>query len=162
MHRLTIILNKCERKKYRDGYIKYLKSLEYEEFENIFSYYSLVMAKLLIKYEKNKISFFSKKWLKFINIKYKWNMLYLIFLKANKKFVNLIIKNLDIKNSKKFELILKINETQNTLDSIISNPIKLSSNPNQEDIIKFNLIIIDSIYTSEKLTKLMDELNNIK
>jgi hypothetical protein len=162
MHRLTIILNKCERKKYRDGYIKYLKSLEYEEFENIFSYYSLVMAKLLIKYEKNKISFFSKKWLKFINIKYKWNMLYLIFLKANKKFVNLIIKNLDIKNSKKFELILKINETQNTLDSIISNPIKLSSNPKQEDIIKFNLIIIDSIYTSEKLTKLMDELNNIK
>jgi len=162
MHRLTIILNKCERKKYRDGYIKYLKSLEYEEFENIFSYYSLVMAKLLIKYEKNKISFFSKKWLKFINIKYKWNMLYLIFLKANKKFVNLIIKNLDIKNSKKFELISKINETQNILDSIISNPIKLSSNPNQEDIIKFNLIIIDSIYTSEKLTKLMDELNNIK
>jgi len=162
MTRLTFILNKCENKKFRVGYIKYLKSLDFEEFEEIFTYYSSVIAILLNKYKKYKIKFFSKRWFKFKVLIYKWNILYLIFSTANHSFVRLVGQNLDIKNAKKMELIMKINENRQILTSIVSNPIHLDLNPNQEDIIKFNLILIDSIYTSEELGKLVDELNNIK
>ncbi len=161
-HRLSDILNKCENKKFKDGYIKYLKSLDFNEFEELFSYYSGAIATLLIRYQKNKIKFFSNKWFKFHIIKYKWDLLYLIFSNANHDFVMNTSKNLDIKNTKKMDLIIKINETRQELESIVSNPIILTQNSSQEDIIKFNLIIIDSIYTSEKLTKLVDELNNIE
>lgn len=162
MIRLTIILNKCENKKYRTGYIKYLKSLEFDEFENIFSHYSAVMATLLMRYKKIKTKFFSKKWIKLQAITYKWQMLYLIFSHANDKYVRLVGQNLEIRNSKKMELISKINETRQALDSIVSYPIKMAPNPKIDDIVRFDLILVDSIYISEELNNLIDELNNIK
>lgn len=162
INRLSVILDKSQNKKFRNEYIKYLKSLDFEEFEYIFSYYSSVLVKLLLRYKKNKIRLFSKKWFILKDIQIKWRILYLLFLDANYKFVKRTLDNLEIKNSKRMDLIIKINETKQALDSIISNPIKLTSNPKKEDIIKFNLIIIDSIHTSEELTNLMDKLNNIK
>jgi hypothetical protein len=162
IHRLSIILKKCENKKFRIGYMRYLSSLDFNEFEELFSHYSTIIAKLLLRYQKNKIKLFSKNWFKLSNLEYKWHQLYRLFSLSNPYFVELNMNNLDIKNTKKMDLIMKINETRKELESIISNPIILNQNSNQEEIIKFNLIIIDSIYTSEKLTKLVDELNNIQ
>ena len=162
IHRLSIILKKCENKKFRIGYMRYLSSLDFNEFEELFSHYSTIIAKLLIRYQKDKIKFLSRKWFKLSDLEFKWHQLYKLFSLSNPYFVELNMKNLDIKNSKKMELVIKINETRKTLESIVSNPIALPKNSNQEDIIKFNLIIIDSIYTSEELTKLVDELNNIQ
>jgi len=161
IHRLSIILKKCENKKFRIGYMKYLGSLDFNEFEELFSHYSTIIAKLLLKYQKNKIKFFSKNWFKLSSLEYKWYQLYRLFSLSNPYFVELNMRNLDVSNSKKTDLIIKINETRQALESIVSNPITLPENAKQEDIIKFNLIIIDSIYTSEELTKLVDELNNI-
>ena len=162
IHRLSIILKKCENKKFRIGYMRYLSSLDFNEFEDLFSHYSSIIAKLIIRYRKDKIKFFSKNWFKLSDLEYKWHQLYKLFSISNPYFVELNMKNLDIKNTKKIELIMKINETRKALDSIVSNPIALSQAATQEDIIKFNLIIIDSIYTSEELTKLIEELNNIQ
>ena len=162
IHRLSTILKKCENKKFRIGYMRYLSSLDFNEFEELFSHYSTIIAKLLLRYKKNKIKFFSKNWFKISDLEYKWHQLYRLFSLSNPYFVELNMKNLDIKNTKKMELIMKIDETRRTLESIVSNPIALPQNTNQEDIIKFNLIIIDSIYTSEELTKLVEELNNIQ
>ena len=161
IHRLSIILKKCENKKFRIGYMRYLSSLDFNEFEELFSHYSTIIAKLLLKYQKNKIKFFSKNWFKLSSLEYKWYQLYRLFSLSNPYFVELNMRNLDVSNSKKTDLIIKINETRQALESIVSNPITLPENAKQEDIIKFNLIIIDSIYTSEELTKLVDELNNI-
>ena len=41
-------------------------------------------------------------------------------------------------------------------------PIYIKLRLTQEEIIRFNLIIIDSIYTSEELEKLVEELNNMQ
>ena len=160
--RLRTILDKCANKKFRNGYITYLKSLDYDEFEKTFNHYSTVIAKLLIKNKKNKVRIFSKIWFKIGNLEYKWEQLYKLFYMTNPYFVDLAFKNLNIKNNKRIELISKITEHRTTLNSIVSNLISLTQNPTQEEIIRFNLIIIDSIYTSEELEKLVEELNNMQ
>lgn len=159
---ISDILNKCSSDKFKKSYIKYLASLDFDEFEELFSKYSSTIAKLIIRYRKNKIKFFSRKWFKLSDLEYKWHLLYSMFVKSNNYFVDKITQNLEIKNNKKMSLLSKIIKTRQELESIISHPISLIPDPTVEDIIKFNLIIIDSIYTSEELTKLVDELNNIQ
>lgn len=159
---ISYILNKCSSSKFEKSYIKYLASLDFDEFEKFFSNYSSIIAKLIIRYRANKIKLFSKKWFKLSNLEYKWHLLYSMFIKSNRNFVDKITQNLEIKNNKKMSLLSKIIKTRQELESIISHPISLIPDPTTEDIIKFNLIIIDSIYTSEELTKLVDELNNIR
>jgi len=64
-HRLSIILNKCYNKKFREGFIKYLASLDFAEFDKLFQYYMNVISLLLWRYQKDKIRFFSIKWFKY-------------------------------------------------------------------------------------------------
>lgn len=158
---LNNILRKSSKRKFKKDFIKYLSLLDFNEFENLFFRYSTIIAKLSLRYDKIKNGFLSKNWFKRQNLKHKYRVLYDLFYTANITFVLKAVQDLDIINSKKVELILKIKETQNYLEVITSNRLELEPDPKRDDIIKFILLVADSVYTSNKLIQLMDELDEI-
>ena len=82
-HRLNYILKKCKRSKFRNGYIKYLESLDYEEFKYLLSYYMQTITRLVIKYNSKNIKLFSRNWFKYYFLKRKYYKLFNIFFTSN-------------------------------------------------------------------------------
>lgn len=160
IHRLSVILKKCNNSKFRKSYIKYLKTLDYDEFKVIFSHYMRIIAKINIRYSTKKIKPFSKLWFNKQFIKIEYRKILNIFYFSNFDFVLKIGTEIFDLNSKKLKLLKDIEETKITLNNI--NEIKSIKLESKEDYIKYSALMIQKFYFSEQLEKLVNELNDIK
>ena len=83
MNKLNVILKKCSNKKFRKGYVKYLASLDYKEFETLFIHYVEIVTTLSGRYALKKIKFLSKDWFKKRAANKKYDLVYDLFYDAN-------------------------------------------------------------------------------
>jgi len=161
-YRLNHILNKSNNKKFRNGLIKYLKSLDFDEFKLIYDYYSNVIGKLLFKYQKEKIKFLSKKWFKIKILKYKYKNIFTIFFDASSFSVIKIIDDETKKNDKYNSLVKNINEISDSLQEYSTYQMSLSSNPTTEELVRFIIMVSNNIYNLDELDRLIKELDRYK
>lgn len=158
IHKLSTILKLSY--KSEKQYIKYLKSLDFEEFKEIYFHYMKIIIRYESIYKKQNAKKFSKNW--FINRKIhnKYKNFNGLFVLSNINHIVKISNDLDISNNRKEELIKNIIDTRKTIDFLSKHPIILNENPTKEEIIKFNVLVIDSIYFNKKMKDLLNELNN--
>ena len=162
-HRLSIILNKCYNKKFREGFIKYLASLDFAEFDKLFQYYMNVISLLLWRYQKDKIRFFSIKWFKYKILNYKYNQLYYMFSESNFQFVIIINENMKIENRRREKLISELDDVQKSIESLYNHQLLITLPIlSKQDLIDFSVLIIDNIYLKDELKKLLDEVKEFK
>ncbi len=162
-HRLNIILNKCRKKKYKSGFISYLRSLDFEEFEILFNYYNSVIARLMFRYKsKNeKISFLSKKWFRNEELNYKFSTLNLLFREANNIFVEKADKKISDNNKRISELLTKIQEIKKSLEYIKNAKLIFNENPDMIDMLNLIAILTEYIYNKNESQKIIDEINKL-
>ena len=67
IHRLNVILKSITNKNVKHGFIKYLSSLDFEDFEYLLEHYFTAILRLMFRYKNKKANFLSKQW--FINKK---------------------------------------------------------------------------------------------
>lgn len=165
-HRLSIILKKCKNTKYRQDFIKYLSTLEFDEFELLFKKYFYTISRFLsiygdsnFKLIENKAIFLSKIWWKNQRIKNKYYWFLKIFNDGNSKFVTDIVNKLNYKSKRTTEIRLEINYTYIELENIIN--FELELNNNKDDLIRTSIYIAKSIMIKNKLEKLTEELKNL-
>ena len=162
IHRIKDILSKMYNRKFREGFTKYLASLDYNEFDFMYNYYTSILIKVINRYTKNKPKFLSKRWFNYNVLYMKYSYLFHIFMKANSEFVVLSNKLLKENNAKVSKLIEDINEKQRILKHIASTPLTFSEYSTIEDRIKFYLAVVDNIYSTEILEKSIEELKTLK
>jgi hypothetical protein len=148
--------------KFKKGFIKYLASLDYEEFDEIFDHFITTTYRLRLKYKNTKIKFLSEKWFKSKIVLYKYDEMFRLFGVANLEFIKKSNSILDEKNKKKTNLIKNINEKRQILNALSQIPLVITTNSTQSDILKFYIAIISNIYNSNELVKSLEELNNLK
>ena len=162
-HRLSIILSKCYNKKFREGFIKYLASLDFAEFDKLFQYYMNVISLLLWRYQKDKIRFFSIKLFKYKILNYKYNQLYYMFSESNFQFVIIINENMKIENRRREKLISELDDVQKSIESLYNHQLLITLPIlSKQDLIDFSVLIIDNIYLKDELKKLLDEVKEFK
>jgi len=154
--RLKDFINKITNRKYRNGFINYLKVSSFDEYYQMQKLYGDIIFKLIFKYDNSK--FLSKNWFKYMYLKLLWSKIYEIFSRGNNSFMIKINKELGESNKKRRKLLDEINEYKNILKSLNTISLNLSDTSNK-NIIKINLTIIDLIYSDNYLNKLYDELN---
>jgi len=154
---LNDILRKCSNSKFRNGYIMYIKSLDFNEFEKIFIYYASVIQTVMLRYINS--SKFSKKWFKKYKLNYKFGKLYHIFFDANSTYLFEVSKNLAEVNSKREKILIDIDKNKKLLDNLLKEQIILIAPIDRNNLINFNVLIIDNIYLTNKLDNLIKELN---
>lgn len=164
IHRLNTILNKCGNKKFKSEYIKYLRSLDFEEFEILYNYYSSVIVRLMFRYKsKNEeIKILSKKWFITESLSYKYQTLNLLFREGNIIYVEKANNKVEENNKKISELITKIKELNHSLEVIKNAKLVMSEKPDQKDMLNLIAILVEYIYNKNESQKILDELNNLK
>lgn len=162
VHRLSVILKKCSNKKFRNGFVKYLTSLDFVEFNALFIYYINVIGLMLHKYNKNKIRFFSIKWFKKKIVDYKYNQLYYIFSDANFAFITIINENMKHENVRSQIILDEIDDIKNSIENLYNKELVINLPLSKEDVIELSVLIIDNIYLRDELKKLVDEIKRTK
>lgn len=174
--RLSIILKNSKKNKYKKNFIKYLSSLDFDEFEIIFNHYISIIFRALSFYKveyffekihflRNKFGidnnkfiknkFLSKKWFCDIKMTKKYHKIYDIFLEANSEYVEKIQNKLITKNNRKEKIlteIININNKIKNMDIEISNV----------NLTQFCSLIFYQIYIKIELERLVEEFNKIK
>lgn len=148
--------------KIKKGFIKYLASLDYEEFDEIFDHFTTTTYRLRLKYKNTKIKFLSEKWFKSKIVLYKYDEMFRLFGVANLDFIKKSNYILDEKNKKKIAIIKNINEKRQILNTLSQLPFTITPYSTQNDILNFYVAIISNIYNSNELAKSIEELNNLK
>lgn len=157
MVKLSTILDKCNRSKYRNEFIKYLTSLDFNEFEYLYNKYSELIIRTGYKYRNSKR--FSKNWLKKKLLDIKLKRLYLLFLQSNMYYVILSGENLKNRNEKRRVILKNIEESKELMRNLNNNRfLELSITPTYEDLIKLYILMMDNIYTKDRLDNLIKEL----
>lgn len=166
IHRLSVILKKCDNTKYRQDFIKYLSTLEFDEFELLFNKYLVIISRFLNIYSdlsftmfKNNAIFLSKKWWKNQRMKNKYCCFFKIFNDGNPKFITDIENKLKYKSKRYTEIALNLKDAQIEMENIISVELKISNN--KEDLIRTSIYISKTIMIKNKLEKLSEELNKL-
>ena len=118
--RLNSILKTCSNKNARKGFIKYITSLDYIEFEVLFIHYTTIFAKLFIKYSSKKIKKFSKDWFKKKALDVKYDKMYALFADANFTFIIEFNKNLREKNIQREKILQEIEDVKKIINSVFS------------------------------------------
>lgn len=156
--RLSEIFKNIYKKKFREGYIKYLRSLDFEEFDFIYHQYAGTVAVLHKRYESKNHKFLSKNWINLKILTSKFKVLYYVFHSANKDFMKKSFKLLEERNSKSLRILTEINEVKATLKNLENKTLMITQNPNSEDIISITSYFVSNIYNNQRLQELLDEL----
>jgi len=138
----NIILKKCSNRKFRKGFIKYLSTLDFQEFSELFDHYTKIFSKFMIRFNLINPKKFTKNWLKRRFLKHKFDSISIIFLEANRDFIIKINKELNYINLKTTNLLIEMEETNKTFSNsklVYENII--SSDP----IIKENILSVKKI-----------------
>jgi len=163
IHRLNVILKTCSKYKLRKSYIKYLESLDYDEFKFLLFHYTTIAIRLMYRYHKeDKPKIFSKKWFRNKLLRIKYNDINSIFLEANPDFVIEIGNNLKISNDRKTKLIAKLTEIRNTIVNINSQSITIKTTLTKEDMITLFVWSVDYMYMNAEFKKVLEEINSIE
>lgn len=160
-HKLSVILKKCNNYKYREGFIKYLKSLNYEEFKELYLHYALIVLRYENIYKHKNPKKFSKKW--FINkkIKNKTKKLYYYFIKANDNFIKKITNKIIEDNGLREKLFDELTITRNKINNLSKKTFIISETSSKNDIIDFNIYLILSTDLSNKIKELINKIDNL-
>ena len=159
IHRLNVILKNISNYKYKRGFINYISSLSYDDFEYLLRYYMSAIIRLMLRYKDRKAKFLSKQW--FINRKLilKYRKIGTIFHNANYDFCKKIDDNIQEDNKIKSELLNNIRENQNILNNLQTRQI-IITDMNEKEIISCCGFIISVVYVKKELGKLYEELRN--
>lgn len=162
-HRLNIILDKCSKKKFKNGFIQYLKSLDFEEFEVLFNHYNSVLTRLMFRYkEKNeKVRIFSKKWFRNENLKYKYDVINSLFYDSNMFFVEKINNKLENNNKRISELIIKVREINQSLEIIKNTNFSFGDVLNTKETINLITLLVEYTYNNNELKKVLAEIEEL-
>mgnify|MGYP000848835058 CR=1 FL=1 len=157
IHRLNLILKKSRYNyNFKKGYIKYLSSLDFKEFEELFSHYVEVIAIALKKYDTEKIKLLSKDWFKYKSLIRKYNTVFSIFFQANYDFTLDIIHRLEVRNNIKEEIIKNMQLLLNiSYNNIFSQDFK-----DKQNLIKLSICLSDWLYITHKLDSLNKQLED--
>lgn len=159
---LRQLLNKISDRKFIKGYIKYLKSLDFEEFNSIYLHYSRIFTILYFRYQQKNAKFLSKIWFKMYILKLKFKLIFYIFNVANADYIKKSSNLLEENNNKSLKILIEIYEVQNAILNIQKKPLVLTQNPNREDIIHAMVYFCSSIYNNQRLEELIQEFNKTK
>lgn len=160
IHRTSVILKKCQNRKFKKGFILYLSSLEFKEFKELYDHYTTVIAKMLIKYE-DKPKFFSKAYFIKDLLNYHFDKIYNMFSAANYPFVNKINIDLSNNNKRKDQLLIDIKEKQKILENLSTLQFTIYQMPTNEEIIKFSIVIIENLSINNELNNMINELKQL-
>ena len=160
-HRLNIILKKCSDKEFRKGYIKYIKSLDYKEFESLFIYYNTIISILMIRYSSKDIKKNTKDWYKQKELDKKYDQLYDLFAEANFDYIIEFNKILNEKNIIREKLLKEIEEVKEIINSLHTKEVTVNLPPSFTDEINILMLISHTIFSKIELQRLMEELNNV-
>lgn len=162
-HRLNIILDKCRDNKFKKGFIIYLQSLDFDEFELLFNYYTSIISRLIFRYKnkEEKVKIFSKKWLRNKFLNYKYQTINLLFYAANSNFVKLANKKISDNNKRMSELITKIKEINKSIEAIKNVNLTISEQPSMTEVITLITILIEYIHNKNESEKIMNEINKL-
>ncbi len=160
--RLNTILKSCSNKNFRKGFIKYIASLDYKEFEELFTHYTTIFAHLFIKYSSKELKKYSKDWFKEISLNNKYNEMYALFAEANFTFILEFNKNIGDRNRKREEILQEIEDIKKIINSVFSKEFVINLPPSQYQKIEILMLICNSIYAESELKRLMEELNKTK
>lgn len=158
--RLSKVLKNCKNKKYRKDFIKYLSTLEFEDFEILYNRYFYMITRFLAIYGNyNNARIFSENWWKIQKIKNMYKSFLSIFNDGNSKFVIYIQNKLIYKSQRSMDITIELTKSQQELENILK--IKLNISNNKEDIIRATIYIIKTIILKNKLQKLSEELKTL-
>jgi len=161
-HSLNIILKKSLNYKFRRGFIKYLSSLDYEEFESLFVYYANIISTLLIKYSNKKIRFLSRDWFKYKILNIKYDIFFFLFIKGNREFLLEISKSMTQRNEEREKTLNEIDRLQHIINDLYAKEILVNVSFTQQDKIEVITLIYVAIDTAKELEKLLNSLNHDK
>jgi len=158
MIKLNNILKNCSHSnKFKIGFIKYLKSLDFVEFDKLFVNYSHIFSMMILKINKPK--FLSKEWFKYRSLHIKFQKIYILFSDANSDFVLLSNKNVSDNITKKQNILKNFKDNQDSLTFLNQTKLELSTDPSIQDVINVTILIVDGVYIREELNRLIIEYN---
>lgn len=158
--RLNVILKTCSKNKLRKGYIKYLNSLDFDEFKYLFYHYTTITIRLMYRYKDDNPKIFSKKWIRNILLRAKYDNIKDVFNEANLEYVDKMHNDLIINNKRKTELIAKLTEINNTLKNLRFSGIPIKS-AKDETIVIF-AYAVDVMYMNQEFKRILEEIDNIE
>jgi hypothetical protein len=158
IHRLNVILKNVSNYKYKRGFINYISTLSYDDYEYLLRYYMSALIRLMLRYKNRKANFLSKQW--FINRKLilKYRKIGTIFYNANNNFCKKIDDNIREDNKIKTDLLNNIRENQNILNNLLKTKILITDMKDEKEIISFCGLTISIIYANKELERLYEEL----
>lgn len=160
-HRLSEILKNCENTKYRKGFIKYLGSLNYKEFKELYIHYTVIVIKYENKFKSESPRFFSKNWFITKYTKIKSDKVFHIFIQSNRTFFDRVGKELNANNKLRETLMNDMNDVKNKIDILSKFSFEIQEKPSSEDIIMFSSLLIQNVYLKNKLEKLTSDIENL-
>jgi len=161
IHRLNVILKNITNKNVKHGFIKYLSSLDFEDFEYLLEHYLTVIVRLMFRYKNKKANFLSKQW--FINkkINSKYRKIAMAFYDANFDYCIKISDKIQQKDKHIINLLNNISENKKVLKNLENIQLFLTDMENEKEIIEFTSLIISTIFVKKELEKLYDEIEKL-
>ena len=161
IHRLNVILKNLSNYKYKCGFIKYLSSLNFDDFEKLLNYYLSIILRLTLRHKNKKANFLSKQW--FINryINSIFLKITMVFYDANFDYFIKIDKNIQKKNNIIINLLNNIYENQNTLKNLEKIKVYLIDMKTDKEIVEFASLAISTIFVKQELEKLYNEIEKL-
>lgn len=162
-------INTVLKRQNKRGYIKYIKSLSYREYETIFMFYINVFIRLENIHSEKDRKLFSKKWIKSKILKYKYHRLHAMFVNANSVFMIVLSENLEKDNVEKEKRLKKMDKLLKEMDNINSKINKafsislvINDPPTEHDVVNLISLISNSIYFKNEIDKIYKEIENLK
>ncbi len=154
VNRFSELLKNISNRKFRNSYIKYLMSLDFEEFYFIYNHYSKILIILSLRYKNKKRGKFIS-WIKLKILYHKFEILYKIFNLANKEFIK---KTMEL-NNKKYLVLNEIITVKTILKKLET--VNIIINNNKTNIINVIAVLILNVYNKNKLEELEKKLNDL-
>lgn len=161
IHRLNVILKNLSNHKYKYGFIKYLSTLKFEDFEYLLHHYLTTILRLMLRYKNKKANFLSKQW--FINkkINSKYRKIAKAFYDANFDYCIKIDEKIQKEGKQIIDLLNNIRENQTILENLEKVQIYLTDMKNDKEIVEFASLAISTIFVKQELGKLYEEIGKL-
>lgn len=114
----------------------------------------------MYRYKDDNPKIFSKKWIRNILLRAKYDNIKDVFNEANLEYVDKMHNDLIINNKRKTELIAKLTEINNTLKNLRFSGIPIKS-AKDETIVIF-AYAVDVMYMNHEFKRILEEIDNIE
>ena len=165
IHRLNTILKKSSNSKYEKNFEKYLSSLDFEEYRDLFGGYLVVFTRLMIRYRSKKKTI--KNWFNNHLLKAKYYKFIGIFMNGNRVLFDRYNNELQEINKGTTNLIIDIEKAKISLQNlraswlIWSDSLLKFNDVSRENMIFFNILLISIIHHNKEYERLVIELDEL-